>query len=357
MNRILFEGRLLVSMAASVARQDDLRPLHGKLDWERMFRIADYNRIADLIYVAVLGNEKVPQQWRDRFFERYQESLRFGDICTEGEQEFLALLESREISALIVGSSSRRLLYEMPEMAGVCSLCLYMNTENYVLAKGYLIDLGYETDRAYGVYGERLRRPDGFSVELYDGIPYKTPFYHKQLSRLLDRGETAAPYTHIRILSPSDRLIWLFAQAAYLYATDQLLVRHLMDLCVLHRSLAETPEMERIWQRLKGLKIGSLCEKLLGLGYMWFGTKEERAVSPSQDELEVYDVIENRILGYGKEYPETMPEALALTGSILKAEERENRHARRKLLYRRFMDDCNELYSLFRKKDQQDSLK
>ena len=239
----------------------------------------------------------------------------------------------------------------------MCSLCLYMNTENYVLAKGYLIDLGYETDRAYGVYGERLRRPDGFSVELYDGIPYKTPFYHKQLSRLLDRGETAAPYTHIRILSPSDRLIWLFAQAAYLYATDQLLVRHLMDLCVLHRSLAETPEMERIWQRLKGLKIGSLCEKLLGLGYMWFGTKEERAVSPSQDELEVYDVIENRILGYGKEYPETMPEALALTGSILKAEERENRHARRKLLYRRFMDDCNELYSLFRKKDQQDSLK
>ena len=124
MNRILFEGRLLVSMAASVARQDDLRPLHGKLDWERMFRIADYNRIADLIYVAVLGNEKVPQQWRDRFFERYQESLRFGDICTEGEQEFLALLESREIPALIVGSSSRRLLYEMPEMAGVCSLCL-----------------------------------------------------------------------------------------------------------------------------------------------------------------------------------------------------------------------------------------
>ena len=115
--------------------------------------------------------------------------------------------------------------------------------------------------------------------------------------------------------------------------------------------------MERVWQRLKGLKIGSLCEKLLGLGYMWFGTKEERAVSPSQDELEVYDVIENRILGYGKEYPETMPEALALTGSILKAEERENRHARRKLLYRRFMDDCNELYSLFRKKDQQDSLK
>ena len=61
MNRILYESRFLINMAASIVRQDDVRPIHGKMDWERMFRIADYNRIANLIYLGVLGNENVPE--------------------------------------------------------------------------------------------------------------------------------------------------------------------------------------------------------------------------------------------------------------------------------------------------------
>ena len=42
-----YEGRILVNMAASVMRQDDLKPLHGNLDWEKLFRVADYNKISN----------------------------------------------------------------------------------------------------------------------------------------------------------------------------------------------------------------------------------------------------------------------------------------------------------------------
>ena len=45
-NQNFYEGRILVNMAASVMRQDDLKPLHGNLDWERLFRVADYNKIS-----------------------------------------------------------------------------------------------------------------------------------------------------------------------------------------------------------------------------------------------------------------------------------------------------------------------
>ncbi len=33
-NQNFYEGRILVNMAASVMRQDDLKPLHGNLDWK-----------------------------------------------------------------------------------------------------------------------------------------------------------------------------------------------------------------------------------------------------------------------------------------------------------------------------------
>ena len=74
--------------------QDDLKPLHGNLDWEKLFRVADYNKISNLIYLAILGNnEKIPERWKTRFYERYSDTLKFNESCTEGEREILVLLD------------------------------------------------------------------------------------------------------------------------------------------------------------------------------------------------------------------------------------------------------------------------
>ena len=93
-NQNFYEGRILVNMAAFVMRQDDLKPLHGNLDWEKLFRVADYNKISNLIYLAILGNnEKIPERWKTRFYERYSDILKFNESCTEGEREILVLLK------------------------------------------------------------------------------------------------------------------------------------------------------------------------------------------------------------------------------------------------------------------------
>ena len=85
-NQNFYEGRILVNMAAFVMRQDDLKPLHGNLDWEKLFRVADYNKISNLIYLAILGNnEKMPERWKTRFYERYSDILKFNESCTEGD--------------------------------------------------------------------------------------------------------------------------------------------------------------------------------------------------------------------------------------------------------------------------------
>ena len=81
MNQLIFEGRFLVNMAGSIIRQDALSPIRGGLNWEKIYRNADYHRLANMVYIGLLGkNEHVPARWRERFFERYQESLLFGEI-------------------------------------------------------------------------------------------------------------------------------------------------------------------------------------------------------------------------------------------------------------------------------------
>ena len=80
MNQLLFEGRSLVGIVSSVIRQDDLRVAYSRLDWERMFRLADFHKVSNIVYLGILGKgDSLPDKWRDRFFERYQEALLFGE--------------------------------------------------------------------------------------------------------------------------------------------------------------------------------------------------------------------------------------------------------------------------------------
>ena len=88
MERLIYEGRFLVNTVGGIMRQDDLRVMYGRVNWEKMFREADYHKIANIIYLASLGNgDKIPERWRERFFERYQKALRFGDVYREAQQE------------------------------------------------------------------------------------------------------------------------------------------------------------------------------------------------------------------------------------------------------------------------------
>ena len=223
-NQNFYEGRILVNMAASVMRQDDLKPLHGNLDWERLFRVADYNKISNLIYLAILGNnEKMPERWKTRFYERYSDILKFNESCTEGEREILVLLELKKIPVLVLSSSSRRQLYPREEMAGESSLKLFfLDPEDYLFAKGYLVNIGYETDTLYPGVGEKMRIPGRFSVEIYDTFPFKTQVYQRGMEKLLQRAFLKENGNYIYEWNAIDQIVVVVLREAQLRPQDHI---------------------------------------------------------------------------------------------------------------------------------------
>ena len=89
-NRVIVEGRFLVNMAGAFIRQDDQRPIRGQLDWERIYRVADYHKITNMVYLSTLGTgKKISPKWQDAFAERYWQGLQYGEVCKEAEQEIL----------------------------------------------------------------------------------------------------------------------------------------------------------------------------------------------------------------------------------------------------------------------------
>lgn len=334
MNQVLFEGRFLVSMISTLIQKGALHVRYGRMDWERVFRTADYHRVANIIYLGLLGNGGlVPERWMNRFYDRYQECLVNGDNCENGEKEVLTLLDMEEVSCIVLSSSTVRGLYELAETADLSPLRLYLSPDNYTRVKGFLVDLGYETIQKYAEFGERMHQISGLNVDIYWKLPFKTRYYEKGMRDLSLRARVRNGGKTVRILSAEDRLVYRMASMAYQYVTDELLIRDMLDLFLYHKAWRKHLDGEYVTKKLQDFRIDFLAYKLLRLSYMWFGEKEDKEYIQSGGELEdlvSFDILENRIFSRGDmgKDKETDPQALALTRLLQKDEERELRKIR-----------------------------
>lgn len=324
MNQLLFEGRSLVGIVSSVIRQDDLRVVYSRLDWERMFRLAEFHKVSNIVYLGILGKgDALPDKWRERFFERYQEALLFGENCKEQVTEILTWLDMREISCTILTYEFIRDFYKIPEMADNNALQILLDEENYFYAKGYLIDLGYESDQTYKGMGERMRKVSGISVVLYYQLPFKTAKYIKNMTRLLETAIDKEPYHYIRMLPPESEFIYRMAGAVYRYVMDELTLREVLDLLHFHMVWRDELHMEAVRKRLAEYQVEDLAEKILRISYMWFGDKKDNYFQTQLDDMSVYDVLEDRLLTKGIINHETDEQALRLRSIIDREFEKE----------------------------------
>ena len=55
MNQLLLDGRSLEGIVSSIIRRNDLHLTHSRMDWERMYRMADYHKVANIVHLGILG--------------------------------------------------------------------------------------------------------------------------------------------------------------------------------------------------------------------------------------------------------------------------------------------------------------
>lgn len=336
---MVLEGRALTGIVSSVIRQETLKVPLSRLDWERMYRLADYHKVANIVHLGVLGyREALPDKWRERFFERYQQALRYGVNCKESVKEVLTWLDMRKISCTILMSETVRDYYPIPETADNSSLQILLNQENFSLVKGYLIDLGYETDQVYEEVGERLSRIDAVSVVLLGKLPFRTARYERDMRRLLETAILRESYQYIRTLPLEGELIYRMAGAAYRYVTDELTMREVLDLQLCHRTWRDHVRLDAVERRLKDFQIDQLAEKILRTSYMWFGDKKDTYYEHLPDDMPAYDRLEERLLTRGIVNQEADEQALELQKMIQKELEKEKKAIERQQRHKRMQE-------------------
>lgn len=347
MNQLLFEGRYVAELTATVIRQEELKIVHNKIDWERVYRMAVYHHVTPILYLGILGNkEALPEKWSERFFARYQEAVQYSKIYEREEQRILALCEDKGISCMVFGDGCLREDYPLPEMAGIPPLVLKVSdTMNYSRLKGYLIDLGYETYKRCQGFGECMKKEDGIHVEIYHKLPYLTNRYQEMIEDIvtvISKENAMGPY--VQHLSQEDMFLYKMAQTAYRYAQGVLTLREMLDLMFLHRRVNDSILEEQFVEELKEFRIDELSDTLLELAYFWFGTRVEAGMAERKEETELFDLLEKRILagdesgeeinGQAKELKEEIRHEME---RILKGEESNTTKEQKQIEFKRMM--------------------
>lgn len=349
MNQLLFDGRSLVGIVSSIIRQNELHVNFNRIDWERMYRIADYHKVANVVYLGILGySESVPERWRERFFGRYQESLQFGENYKESIREVLTWLDTRNISCTVLTSEIVREFYRIPEAADTSPLRIYLDEESYTLARGYLIDLGYEVEATYEGTGERFSRISAISVELYYAFPFRTARYIKEMRKLLEGACVREAYKRIRALSIESEFVYRMASAVYRYVTNEVTMREIIEIQIFHKTFRDQICMDSVWKRLKDFEVDGLAEKFLRISYMWFGDRQDTYYDGLPEDMAVYDILEERLLTRGIINHETDSQALKLEKSVRRELEKEKKGERIRQLKEKMRERLESIMRILR---------
>ncbi len=349
MNQLLNDGRALEGIISSIIRQSTLRMAPSRLDWERIYRIADYHKVANIVYLGILGNsDSVPDKWKERFFERYQESLLFGENYKESVKEVLIWLDKRSISCIVLTSEVLRDFYQIPEAADTDPLRLYMDAKSYDLVRGYLIDLGYEVDQVYEGAGEHFHRESGLAIVMYYKLPFRTVKYARGMQKLLESACVRENYKYIRAFTVEGELIYRMAAAVYRYVTDELTMRDVLELQIYHSVLREHIRMDVVQRRLAELHVEELAEKILRISYMWFSDRKDEYYDGLPENIAEYDILEERLITRGMINHETDRQALELEKQIQKELNREKKSERFQTLKAKFREQWEKVRKMMR---------
>ena len=130
MNRSVYEGKFLLNLVGATLRQDDSFPVMRRMNWGRLYRIADYHELSSAVYLGMLSaGARVPALFGERFFSRYQEAVRYGAVYESSELEILDAFQALKIPAVILESAAVRRLYPLAETAANSPLRLFIPEE------------------------------------------------------------------------------------------------------------------------------------------------------------------------------------------------------------------------------------
>lgn len=305
-----YEERYLITLLSAVMNQTAVPEPMRKLNWDKMFRWADYHHVAHAVYYGIMGlEEEIPQSIHQRFFEKYLEGVYRTERLRAGEEEVSHLLERGEINCFVLRYSDIIGCYPIEEMCCCESIEVGADKKHMKSIEDLLNKVDYE-ERQTEEHGHVYYRVPGTRVLYYNQNLFFSRSMRKFFKSLLSNLPYRKGCKYVREMPLDDKYLFLMCRLTDRYARGEISLNLIIDFWAFYTKNAESFSWPYIYEKLKKLKIAEFAERLEFLILRWFGT------GAGIENNEIYDAMENYILTKGAEGREISSKFLPLINTV-----------------------------------------
>lgn len=303
------ERYLLILLSAVMNQKASPEPIRS-LDWEKMFRLADYHGVAHAVHYGILGlDQEIPQSVRQQFFDKYLESVYRVGRLQKSEMQLVALMEREKINCFYLSYSDIVKNYPIEEMCCRESIEIGSSRKSARMIWGILERVDFE-ERKTNEIGKLYYRIPGIKVLNFDYTIFFSSSMRKYFKSLLKAFPLQNGRSYVRELPLDDRYLFLLCRLIDSYARGNISLSQIMDFWIFYKTYGENFNWPYIYARLKKLKISEFAERLEHLILRWFGT------GAVIENVEIYEAMESYILSKGTEGREISSNLLPLIKTV-----------------------------------------
>uniref|UniRef100_UPI0006CF9410 nucleotidyltransferase family protein n=1 Tax=Clostridium sp. NkU-1 TaxID=1095009 RepID=UPI0006CF9410 len=231
-----YEERYLMTLLSSVLNQKESPAPLRYLNWEKMFRIADYHRVAHVVYYGIMGlDEEIPQSVRQRFFGKYLESVHRVERLRSAEKQVRTLLERNGINCFFLNYSDFVKCYPIEEMC--CREFIEIGTEKKYapVVRTLLWNADFE-ERYTEIRGELYYRVPGNKVLCFNQTMFFGRSMQKFYTNLIHSLPNKRGLNHIREMNASETYLFLMCRLTDSYARGDISLSQIMDFWAFYKA-------------------------------------------------------------------------------------------------------------------------
>ncbi len=279
-------------LLTSILRKKPIQIVKKQIDWQKMFRYAEYHNVLTLFYYSVLGLEKeFGGNLGETLYQRYKKELLQQSSYRTAEEAISWKLEQYHVHAVLLSGTAEYGLYDPAEMGGITHLEFLVETDSLGKIHELMTEMDYERKEEQGYRGIFYIRAPGVRVRFLDEIPEAGP----RIRKVLEHQARGKPY--VRQLPLEKQYIYFLAAFLENYFLGKITIRHILDFYLFREKFGSTALGERTEELLKKTGLNELERDLTGLGELWFSNGVPGEESSTVLALEEY------ILDPGKSDP------------------------------------------------------
>lgn len=328
------DAKYLLSTLAAII--NDKKPLSSfnRVNWNTVFRLANYHKIANIIYYAVLGSdEKMAEEVKKGFYTAFNEALISYERIAKVQEALFWKLDVENIPAVVFRMSNFNELYPQKEMGIPDALELFILKDGKDKIDELMKTLDFVSSSIkLGDCILYFRNPK-CELRLYFTNPFYDPVMKKYYDNVFSKLSCMNDYKSIKGFDIDNYYVFLVAMITNNYALKTIRIRHLLDLWMYYRKYHEKYNWEYIQYTLESIGIKDMANRMLELCFIWF----DGATAENHEDLDIYDNMENYILSRGEigfsESCKYFPLVYNLNKIIIQEQERIEKEKYKKFLY------------------------